>query len=221
MFLKPLRTPNTKLPPLLLFDYDGVIADSIEVYFSEFTRACTEFGFDHINSKEAFLNLFDGNLVAQLIKAGFPLRKMRALAEKFAPQIEAANQRIHPFPGMIETLARLGDKYPLLVITANSSAVVQRFVEKYGLRQVRGILGSDVETSKVKKIRAARRRFRGCCPYYIGDTKGDMIEARRAGAVPVAATWGWHDKERLMQGTPEFLVRTQEELLALFNIPPP
>jgi len=30
--------------PLLLFDYDGVIADSFQVYFEEFLKACAQMG---------------------------------------------------------------------------------------------------------------------------------------------------------------------------------
>ncbi|HDP34077.1 MAG TPA: HAD family hydrolase [Candidatus Hydrogenedentes bacterium] len=208
---------HTNKPPLLLFDYDGVIADSFDVYFSEFTRACAELGFDRLNSREAFLRLFDGNLVTQLVKAGFPLRKLRALAREFAPVIEAANARIEPFPGMTATLRHLSAIHPVLIITANTSHTVRRFLDAHELRDVKDVLGSDDETSKVKKIRAARRRFSGYCAYYMGDTRGDMIEARRAGALPVAVGWGWHDIDRLRTGGPVHIVPTQEALLALFQ----
>lgn len=204
-------------PPLLLFDYDGVIADSYEVYFREFTRACTEYGFDKLNSREAFLRLFDGNLITQLIKAGFPLHKLKKLADDFRPQMEKANSEIKPFPGMVEILRTLSIHHPVVIITANSSHVVQQFVDAHALHEIKGVLGSDIETSKVKKIRRARRQFRDHRAYYIGDTKGDMIEARRAGAIPVAAAWGWHDYERLQSAHPDYIIGRQEELLSIFE----
>ncbi len=209
------RSPK---PPAVFFDYDGVIADSLEAYFSEFTRACSLLGFHHLNSSEAFLKLFDGNLIAQLIKAGFPLWKLKSLAEEFAPRIEAANARIRPFDGMPELLARLSAVHPVMIITANTSQTAQAFLDAHELRQVRGVVGSDVETSKVKKIRRARRLFPNCQAYYVGDTRGDMIEARRAGAVPVAVGWGWHDVERLKSGKAVHVAATQAELLTLFGL---
>lgn len=217
MFLDFFKQRNKTLPPLLLFDYDGVIADSYEVYFFEFTRACAELGFDHLNSREAFLKLFDGNLIRQLIRAGFPLWKLKSLAEMFAPRIALANQQIEPFAGMPEMLARLGEKHPLYIITANDSATVQAFVDRYNLHQVRGVIGSDEETSKVKKIRTVRRRFKQHRAYYMGDTRGDMLEARRAGAVPVGVGWGWHGAERLRTAGPAHIVETQQDLLELFS----
>lgn len=217
--IKQLLFPPKNSSALLLFDYDGVIADSYEVYFSTFAEACANLGYARLNSTESFLSLFDGNLAAQLIRAGFPLRKLRALADDFRPQIAAANARIHPFPGMPETLALLSAQFPVIIITANQSETVREFLKRYDLHRVHDVIGSDQETSKVKKIRAARRLFPRHRPFYIGDTKGDMIEARRAGAIPVAVGWGWHDVDRLQSGKAQHIVRTQEELLALF-IPP-
>ena len=51
--------------------------------------------------------------------------------------------------------------------------------------------------------------------YYVGDTKGDMIEGKQAGAVTVAVTWGWHTAENLAQASPDHLVNT---LSALENL---
>lgn len=217
MFMHYFRRPDTSRPPLLLFDYDGVIADSLEVYLEEFFAICTELGIERINSREAFLRLFDGNLVTQLVRSGFPLRKLRALAMQYAPRIEIVAARVCPFPGVLETVDRLSRCHPTMIITSNSSEMVGRFVERHGLGHIRGIVGAEDETSKVKKIRTARRRYPEYCPYYIGDTKGDIIEARRAGAVPVAAAWGWHDAERLREGKPRYVLETHLDLLALFD----
>jgi len=204
-------------PPLILLDYDGVIADSYEVYFREFTNACTKFGFDKLNSEEAFLRLFDGNLVAQLVKAGFPIRKLKQLADELKPQIEAANAQIHPFPGIVQILKVLSEKHPVLIITANDSALVKNFLIEHGLRHIHDVVGSDTETSKVKKIRAARKRFMNYAPFYIGDTRGDMIEAKRAGAFPVGAGWGWHDHDRLQSANPLHILEKKEYLIPFFE----
>lgn len=216
-FIARFKPVEHNAPPLLLFDYDGVIADSFDVYFHEFTRACSAYGFERLNSRDAFLRLFDGNLIAQLIKVGFPMRKLKRLADDFRPQMEKANSRIAPFPGMVEILRTLSACYPVMIITANSSHVVQQFLNANALHEIKGVLGSDIETSKVKKIRRARRNFPGCRAYYIGDTKGDMLEARRAGAIPVAAGWGWHDRERLASAHPNYIIEAQEDLLTFFG----
>ncbi len=202
--------------PVLLFDFDGVVADSLDAYFEAFTGVCTEMGFDRINSKESLLALFDGNVFIQLVRAGFPVSRLREMAVRFAPRIRAVAETVTPFPGMPETISRLAARDPLYIITSNDTAVVRGFLDRYGITGVRDVIGSDIEPSKVKKIRAARRREPRRTPYYIGDTRGDMIEARRARSLPVAVTWGWHAESRLLTGKPAHVVHTPEELEELF-----
>jgi phosphoglycolate phosphatase len=60
-------------------------------------------------------------------------------------------------------------------------------------------------------------RYPGLSAYYIGDTKGDMIEGRKAGAITVAALWGWHAVEKLEEGAPDHFVRSPEALLDLLD----
>lgn len=209
------ETGSKKLP-LLLFDYDGVIADSFEVYFEEFQKASIEMGYDKHSSKEGFLKLFDRNLLVQAIRAGFTIRQLKTLAEDYMPQIEKANTRISPFPEMPGVLDALSRHYPTLIITSNATAVVRKFVADHDLHMIYDAIGSDVEPSKVKRIRKARRLFPGHEAYYMGDTRGDMLEAHRAGAVPVGVGWGWHDKERLQSGKAAQIMESPADLLLFF-----
>lgn len=210
---------RTPVGEVLLFDYDGVIADSEAVCFEEFTRACAEMGFDWLNSREAFLRLFDHNLALQLVRAGFPLRRLRQLAEQFRPRMVEANRRIRPFPGMPELIGRLATRHPLHIITSNATETVAGFLADYGVEGVRSVIGADQETSKVKKIRMVLRREPGRRAWYIGDTRGDMVEARRARVHAVGVAWGWHDEARLRSAHPVCVARTQGELLGWFDRP--
>lgn len=200
-----------------MFDYDGVVADSLDVFFEEFSQACRELGFEHMNSREALLRLFETNAIAALIKAGFPLRRLRRLGQEFAPRIAAANRRVQPFTGMPEVLQALASRYPLYVITSNITATIEDFLEAYQITGVRDVLGADKERSKVKKIRSVVRAHRDARPFYIGDTKGDMLEARAARVSPVAVAWGWHPLDKLREASPDHVVHAPEELLRLFE----
>ena len=209
------KTPGKKMP-LLLFDYDGVIADSFQVYFEEFQKACALMGYDKLNSREEFLKLFDRNLLVQALRAGFNIRQLKKLATDFMPQMEKANARISPFPEMPSILAQLSRHYPTLIITSNATAVVRNFVETHKLHMVYDAIGSDIEPSKIKRIRKARRLFPAHEACYIGDTRGDMLEARRAGALPVGVGWGWHGKERLQSGRAVRFMDSPVDLLKCF-----
>ena len=112
---------------------------------------------------------------------------------------------------------RLAEAHPVFVITSSRTATVERILSEHDVRGVVEVLGGDHEQSKTRKIRAVRRRIGESLPaWYVGDTIGDMVEARAAGAVTVGAAWGWHGAERLRRAAPDHLAHTPGDLLDLF-----
>ena len=79
------------------------------------------------------------------------------------------------------------------------------------------VVGADKETSKVKKIEAIKSKFKGNKYFYIGDTKGDIIEGRKASVKTIAVTWGWHSEDKLKKENPDFIVHSPIELVKLFG----
>lgn len=203
-------------PPVILLDFDGVIADSFEAYFGAFTTVCAEMGYARLNSREAFLKLFEGNALRQLFWQGFPVFRLKRLVRLFAPRIVEAHQRVRPFAGMPEVVCDLASRYPLYVVTSNASSVVSAFLARHGMEGVRGVLGLDKEKSKVKKIRRVMNQHPGRPAFFAGDTKGDLRDAHNAGAVSVGVAWGWHSVAKLQEAKPAHIVRTPEKLRDLF-----
>ncbi len=204
------------MQPLLLFDFDGVVADSFEVFSEVFRAACTEIGFHHLDSDEAILKLFEGNVPVQLLKAGFPLWRIKKLSSSLMPRIVAANRRIEAFDGMPTLLTELAQTFPTYVISSNNTDFLQAFIERHEIQGIRDVLGADKEPSKVKKIKQVCALHPDREPFFIGDTKGDMVEGRAARVVTIAVTWGWHPVETLLAGDPDHTVDSPEELRAFF-----
>lgn len=202
---------------VILFDFDGVIADSLAAYFPVFSESCRELGFNGPATLEAFLDVFDTNAVKGLLRAGVPILKLRRLGKNLGPRVAALNRQVSPFPGMPELVNRLSERFPVYVVTSNVTAATEEFLTRHGMTEVRGVLGADKEASKVKKIRRIHRAHRGAAPWYIGDTRGDMIEGRAARAITVAVTWGWHNRARLESGHPDHIVERVDELAALLD----
>ena len=56
--------------------------------------------------------------------------------------------------------------------------------------------------------------------WYVGDTVADIVEGKAAGVRTIAAGvrtiavgWGWHDAERLLGASPDYLAQTPADLL--------
>ncbi|MCX5757897.1 MAG: HAD hydrolase-like protein, partial [Candidatus Hydrogenedentes bacterium] len=177
---------------VLLFDFDGVIADSLELYYTAYTEVCTEMGYRRINSREAFLKLLEGNPFRQLLWSGFPLFRLRRIVHTFDARIREAHQRTKPFPAMPTLVTDLAGRFILYIVTSNTSDVVEQFMQVYGIQQVRAVFGSEVATRKTRKIRIIAKLHPNARLHFISDTKGDLIEAHRAKAAPIAVGWGYH-----------------------------
>lgn len=201
-----------------MFDFDGVICNSLEAVLPEIEMVFSEVGFTGIKTREELISLLDGNVFLKLTAAGFPMGKLKWLGSKFKSHQERLYLQIDPFPGIVEVVNSLAETVPVYIVTGNRAGTVSQFCRRHGIRGVREIIGSDVERSKVKSIRRIRRLHRDRSPYYIGDTLGDMREARKAGVRRIGAAWGWHGRNRLSIGKPEYIVENPEELRELFDV---
>jgi phosphoglycolate phosphatase len=201
---------------LLLFDFDGVIVDSLELY-EEIARLCLEeIGKPIIKDREDFLSLFDDNFYEAMRQKGVDVGAFNRAVERLIPQVDY--NRAGPFFDLIPVLEKLGKENILLIISSNSLAAIKTIISKYRFDQYfKEILGADFMFSKIDKINYALEKwnFSRDETYFIGDTRGDMKEAKMAGVKTVGVTWGWHPRERLEKASADFLFDRPHELLIL------
>ena len=208
-------------PYLIMFDYDGVIVDSLDVFADAFISSCHASGYDGITTQEQFKALLDGNFYESLKQCGLPQKLIKAiLGERFSRAVQQRIYEITLFDGMETMLRSLATQHILIVITSNVSDVVQQLFDREKIDCFDSILGAEVEKSKVKKIHQAMSTYLDRPAFYVGDTRGDMIEGRQAGVSTIAATWGWHSKAKLQEAKPDYMVHSPIELLKLIDSMP-
>lgn len=183
---------------LVLFDHDGVLADSFAVFSQAFLAACREEGLAAVATPDDLRALFDDNVYASLRDLGVEESVVRAvLARTSAVNVREA-AAIPPFAGVREALARIAESHHVVIVTSNSEEVVGTWLLAHGARGVSEIAGAETGLGKAGKIAALRERFAGRDRvWFVGDTAGDMREALSAGARPLGVAWGWHAPERL------------------------
>jgi phosphoglycolate phosphatase len=199
---------------LFLFDFDGVLADSLEIYSEAVVRCLERIGTPIVKTREDYLALFEGNLYESMEARGVNLADYAQAAREIMPGIDFG--AIKPFAGLLPVLADLNRENFLVVISSNASKTIGKMLLRFGFDSYfEEIFGADFLVSKKEKIDHALVKY-GIPPertFYIGDTAGDIREARAAGVRAVAVTWGWHSRERLAAAGPDFLVETPEGLL--------
>lgn len=200
---------------LVMFDYDGVIVDSLEVFTSRFTQACRENGFKEVNAPKDVLSLFEGNVYETMMKRGLDETTIDKILERYEALQGEQLANLELFSGIGEALIRISEKHQVYVITSNLSSATIRVLNQNGIECFKDVIGAEKEKSKIKKICNTIVLHPGVPAYYVGDTKGDMIEGKKAGALTIGVTWGWHTPQKIKEGFPDYLVTTPEELADL------
>jgi len=172
-------------------------------------------GFPELAAPDVLLRLVESNWFEGLRAAGVPLAVSDDLDDIVARA--AAAGEFEPYDDMPTVVNRVAARHDAVIVTSNRTDIVEAFLARFGIEGVAEVLGGDKGHSKVDKIAAALRRYRAerTTTWFVGDTAGDVVEGRAAGVATIAVTWGWHARERLEAVTPDRLVTTPDELLAL------
>ena len=204
---------------ILIFDYDGVIVDSLDILMENFINACRKNNVNEIDSKEKFLKLFEKNFVEVLTDFGVPKEKVQKILEDANIGLQNKKDKICLHNGIIKMLDKLSKNNKLIIITSSPTRAIKDFLKSKHICHFEDVLGADIETDKVKKIETVKTKFRGYEPFYIGDTWADIIEGRKAGVKVIAVTWGFYSEEMLKRENPDFIVHTPKELVDLIEKP--
>ena len=201
---------------LFLFDFDGVLIDSLETYERAVTLCLEKIGKPIVKNRVDFLNLFDENFYEAIVVRGIDLGEYMEASKDIIARINY--DEMTPFYDLAPVLDKLAKDNTLAVISSNDSEAINAVMSRHKYNgYFEEVFGSDFMFSKRKKIIHAMERFRGerDNTFYIGDTTGDIKEGRMAGVRTVAVTWGWHSREKLAAAGPDYLIDAPEELLQI------
>jgi len=201
---------------LFLFDFDGVLVDSLDVYEKTVTDCLIKIKQPLTRGREEFLELFDNNFYESLGEKGVDLDVFMKAAEDIIARIDYSKMK--PFKTILPVLDELKKNNALIVISSNDSPTIQEALRLYHFNGIfQEILGSDFKFSKKEKILYAVKKYSVASNdiYYIGDTTGDIKEGKQAGVKTVGVTWGWHSKEKMAASKPDYLFDNPKELLQL------
>jgi phosphoglycolate phosphatase len=201
---------------LFLFDFDGVLMESLDVYEKTVSLCLEKINKPLTRGREEFLELFEGNFYESLVKKGVDLKEFMAASDRLLSNINY--NEIKPVLAMIPVLQEMKKNNILVLISSNDSGTIKEVLGRYHFdNYFQEILGSDFMLSKKDKMHYAVKKSR-IAPediYYIGDTTGDIVEGKLAGVKTVGVTWGWHSKEKLAGAKPDYLFDKPSDLLQL------
>jgi len=169
-----------------------------------------------LRNRADFLALFEENFYDAIRKRGADVTKFTKMSASIAPTLNY--DQVFPHYDLAPVLKILKDNNMLIVVSSNSIYAINLILSKYKFdHYFQDILGYEFSFGKSEKIIHFMKEFKikEDKTYYIGDTTGDIKEAKKAKVKTVAVTWGWHSKKKLKATNPDYLIDTPEELLRI------
>ncbi|MBM4427748.1 MAG: HAD family hydrolase [Chloroflexi bacterium] len=206
---------------LIIFDYDGVLADTLDDLIQFGQEACDQLGVHHVVTKDDLSNLevmsfatygraceVPEHLIDEFVKISLNL-----FAEKETPPAI--------FAGLEVAIRHFSANHKIAVVTTNSSQNVHAFLAKHGLDSlIHAVYGVDTPGSKAQKISMAQSRFvkKQEPVFMIGDSLSDIRAAKEAGVTSIAVTWGHQSLETLLRDEPDYVAHSPRELIEVIGL---
>lgn len=199
--------------PILLFDFDGVIADTFHIGHSVAKKVCV------LVTETGYRKRFDGNIheADALARAADHGDRCDHALDWMAHYMPAFKSGARPFAGIPDLLREFSNSYTLGIVSSTHNELIEDFLETNGLLQcVADICGAETDTRKDRKFEALFAKY-GIAPagtVFVTDTLGDVNEAASVGLSSIGVTWGFQDRETLSRGRPFAIVDSPDELPA-------
>jgi phosphoglycolate phosphatase len=207
---------------LILFDFDGVLADTLADMLRFAQEACDELGVEHRVVQTDLSELEVMSFATFGRACGMPENLVdefvRRCTEKFA-------QKPAPpalFNGLGQVLRKLAESHVLAVVTGNTQGNVRTFLKEYGLEECfRAVYGVDMPGSKAQKILMAKSQFAAEAEtvFMVGDSLSDIQAAKAAGVKSIVVSWGHQGLSKLVGAGPDAIVHYPKELIEITKPP--
>ncbi len=203
---------------VLLFDFDGTIADSFENFLSILKTLSQKYRLPQLTSSEIEA-LRDEDARNILKKFKIPFYKIPFLARDMKKLQEENISKIHLFKEIPDTLKELKRrKYTIGIITSNSQKNVEMLLRKNKIADVFTYIHSDTslfgKDKVIKKFMKMHKLFANDV-LYIGDEIRDIKACRKAGVKIAAVTWGYNSKKGLFQNNPDYILKKPLDLFSI------
>lgn len=204
---------------VILFDFDGTIADTMSHLTGIMNRISGEFGFKKIKKEE--LEELKGERTKDVFgKIGIPIIRIPVVLKKTREILANIIGKIKPIREMPEVLNLLKKEgYKLGIITSAPKKSVEEFLEKNGLNLFDFIYseGNIFGKDKIMTNIVAERNLSPEQVFYVGDETRDIEAAKKAGIKTIAVTWGFNNEKILSREKPDYLIKKPEELIKILS----
>jgi phosphoglycolate phosphatase len=183
----------------IIFDFDGVLADTYDMVSEIYDTILVEFGIDR-SKFPSYRELFEADYTITLAKLGI----ISAEDIKQCVNIyyrEAGKKKIKLFKDTVHVINALSKTHKLAIVSNTSKSLIENILNEHQLsKHFDYVNGNEAGLKPNKKPYLLCLKSLNVSPheaFFISDMNEDLTGARAVGLRTVGVTWGFHPKEKL------------------------
>jgi phosphoglycolate phosphatase len=201
---------------LIVFDFDGTLADSLGPMVAVFNRLAPSLGLKSIVDLETARSTPTRRLLKQL---GIRFWRLPRVVRTFQAAVAAEAHELRLHDGLAGVLTELaGRGYRLGILSSNREDNIRACLRANGVEdRFAFVVGYPKLFGKAKALRRILKaeRLPRADVLFVGDELRDIEAGRKAKVATAAVTWGFHAERLLAESGPTFLLHRPTELLGL------
>lgn len=196
----------------ILLDWDGVLCDSVGLYWDLYIEACRIWKKTlPVSGMDEFRAWYNPRWEENYYEMGFSeqeFEEVRVWSETWLDYSRAAL-----FPGVAENLKAWSEKAPLAIVSTTPSPLIRQRLGPLAehFRHFTG--GEDGSSAKRDKVAQTLKILGLQQGVMVGDTPLDVDAGQHNGLTTVGVTYGWVTPQRVREAGPTRLVDRPEDLL--------
>ena len=205
--------------PILIFDFDGTIADTHSYIIQISNILAQQFNYNAIHPEEKD-RLKDKSTVEIIQHLKIPFMKIPAIISQGKKEYYKNLLSIEPIEGIKEVLKQFKQlNITMGILSSNSMENIQKFLSLHELDIFNFIHTTpkiwSKNTSLDKLIKSNEFNLQSI--FYIGDEIRDITAAQKLGVKVAAVCWGYNSSKVLKNYKPDFLLYHPQELSELIH----
>ena len=205
---------------LIIFDFDGTIADTVEVFVQVNNDNYKDYGTKFVSQEdvEALKKMGDRQALKFL---GINVLEFVLITRKFFKQIHNFMHTAPIYPHIKEILAALHKQGKMIaIVSRNSAPNIKSFLKSNNIDHISQIFSENIVIRKHKIINmlVKKHKLSKSQVVFIGDRISDFVAAKKAGIDFIFVTWGYGDATKVPQNELKYIAHTPQELKELLGI---
>lgn len=199
----------------IIFDFDGTLANSVDLIFSLYNEHAEEFGYSPVTWDE-IPHLRRLSYAKAMKTKNVKARRLPKILLVLSREMHSRMDDVKPYKGIVEMLHELQKQgFSIGVLTSNQAPLVNTFFMKHGFPAFDFVVSEKTIFGKDKALRKIIKRFGldASQIIYVGDEPRDVTASHKAGVQSIGVSWGIAGLEGFEKVIPDKLVHNPSELL--------